>query len=182
MARMNFERENIEEFDKRVVSVRRVAKVRAGSKRLRFSALVVAGDRKGRVGLGLGRGADTRSAIDKGFRYAKAHLVRMELIGDTIPHEVFKKYRGAKVMIKPAGPGTGIIASSPVRAVLELTGVRNVLSKQLGSANEVTNTYCVFEALRVLRKARILARRTEMKKKQLIRKRNVTKRINKKKK
>lgn len=154
-----------DEYDRKVVSVRRVAKVRSGSKRLRFSALVVAGNRKGRVGVGLGRGQDTRSAIDKGFKYAKAHSVNVELVGDTIPHAVYKKYKAAKLILKPAGPGTGIIASAPVRAVLELSGVRNVLSKQIGASSELTNAYCAYEALLSLRKSRVLEKRTEKLKK-----------------
>ncbi len=154
-----------EEYDRKVVSVRRVAKVRSGSKRLRFSALVVAGNRKGRVGVGLGRGQDTKSAIDKGFKYAKSHSVNVELVGDTIPHAVYKKFRAAKLILKPTGPGTGIIASAPVRAVLELSGVRNVLSKKLGSSSEVTNAYCTYEALLSLRKSRVLEKRTEKLKK-----------------
>lgn len=149
----------IGDFDRKVVSVRRVAKVGSGSKRLRFSSLVVAGDKKGNVGVGLGRGADTRASIEKGYKRAVASAVKVELLGDTIPHEVVTKFRAAKVLIKPAGPGTGIIASAPVRAVLELAGVRNVLTKQLGSPNEVTNTYAVLEAMKSLCGGRIIARR-----------------------
>ncbi|MFH1547189.1 MAG: 30S ribosomal protein S5 [bacterium] len=152
----------IEDFDKRVVSVRRVAKVRAGSKRLRFSALVIAGNKKGKLGIGLGRGQDTRSAIEKGFKYAKSHSVRVEITGDTIPHEVVNKFRAAKLILKPAGPGTGLIASSSVRAVLELAGLKNVLSKQLGASNEVTNAYCAFESLKLLRRDRVLQRRARI--------------------
>jgi small subunit ribosomal protein S5 len=151
-----------DEFDRKVVSVRRVAKVGTGSKRLRFSALVVAGNRKGTIGVGLGRGQDTKRAIEKGFKYAKSHSTKVEIMGDTIPHEVFMKYRAAKLIIKPAGPGTGLIASSAVRSVLELAGIRNVLSKQLGSSNEVTNAYCAYEALKSLRKTRILEKRNAL--------------------
>jgi small subunit ribosomal protein S5 len=151
----------IGDFDRKVVSVRRVAKVRSGSKRLRFSSLVVAGNRKGKVGIGLGRGADTRKSIDKAYKRAVANAVEIELIGDTIPHQVETKYRAAKVLIKPAGAGTGVIASAPVRAVLELAGVRNVLTKQLGSPNEVTNAYATFEAVQQLKKNRIMKRKNK---------------------
>ncbi len=144
------------EFDRRVIDIRRVAKVRAGAKRLRFSALVVTGDRKGKVGIALGRAGDTRSAIDKAARKAEADMVSIDMIGDTIPHEIFMKYSAAKVLIKPAGPGTGIIASSAVRAVMEVVGIRNVLTKQLGSDNPISNAYCAFEALKALRKRRVL--------------------------
>lgn len=152
----------IEDFDRRVVSVRRVAKVGSGAKRLRFSSLVVAGNKKGKVGIGLGRGQDTKSAIEKGFKYAKSHSVRVETVGDTIPHEVMMKFRAAKLMLRPAGPGTGLIASASVRAVLELTGLKNVLTKQLGASNEVTNAYCTLEALKSLRKDRVIQRRNRM--------------------
>lgn len=148
------------EFDRKVISIRRVAKVRAGAKRLRFSVLVVVGDRKGRVGIGLGRSGDTRSAIEKAVKYATSHLTSIALVGDTIPHEVKMKFRAAKVLIKPAGPGTGVIASNSVRSVMELAGVRNVLTKQLGSRSPINNTYCAFEALKSLDKKRILERKS----------------------
>lgn len=148
------------EFDRKVISIRRVAKVRAGAKRLRFSVLVVVGDRKGRVGIGLGRSGDTRSSIEKAVKYATAHLMNIALIGDTIPHEVEMKFRAAKVIIKPAGPGTGVIASNAVRSVMELAGVRNVLTKQLGSRSPINNTYCTLKALESLDKRRIVARQS----------------------
>ncbi|MEA3357446.1 MAG: 30S ribosomal protein S5 [Patescibacteria group bacterium] len=149
------------EFDRKVVSVRRVAKVRAGAKRLRFSAMVVVGDKKGRLGVGLGRGADTRKAIDKAMRYAIAHVVRIDMINDTVPHEYFHKYGAAKLVLRPAGQGTGIIASSHVRAVMEMAGIKNVLTKQLGSKNQISNTYCAFEALKLMKKDRIMKKRSE---------------------
>lgn len=155
------------EFDRKVISIRRVAKVRAGAKRLRFSATVVVGDRKGKVAVALGRGGDVRSAIEKAAKYGSAHLVQIDLIGDTVPHEVTAKYAAAKVMLKPAGPGTGVIASGTIRSVMELAGVRNVLTKQLGSSSPVSNAYCAFEALKQLSKKRILERRSEMLKKKI---------------
>lgn len=154
-------RDRSDEYDRKVINIRRVAKVRAGAKRLRFSAMVAVGDRKGRVCVAVGRGGDTRSAINKAYAYGSTHLVPIELIGDTIPHEVFMKYRAAKLLIKPAGPGTGVTASGPVRAVMEVAGVKNILSKQLGSDNPITNAYCAFEALKALRKKRVLAKRTK---------------------
>ena len=155
------QRRKQDEFDRKVINIRRVAKVRAGAKRLRFSAMVAVGDRKGKVCVAVGRGGDTRSAINKAVKYASAHLVKIDLIGDTIPHEVMMKYRAAKIVIRPAGPGTGIIASGPVRAVMEVAGVRNVLTKQLGSDNPITNAYCAFEALKSLDKKRILELRNK---------------------
>lgn len=149
------------DLEKRMICIRRVAKVTSGAKRLRFSALVAVGDRKGKVGVGLGRGADPSSAIDKGGKYASTHLAQIELIGDTIPHEIVHKYSAAKVMLKPAGAGTGIIASNAVRSVLEVAGVKNALTKQLGSKDPVANSYCAFEALKLLRNKRILAKKAE---------------------
>ncbi len=148
-------------YDRKVVDIRRVAKVRAGARRLRFSSMVVVGDRKGRVGVAIGRAADTRSSIEKAAKKAEKRMVKIDLIGDTIPHKMEHKYGAAEIMIKPAGPGTGVIASNAIRSVMELAGVRNVLTKQLGSQNPVTNTYCVFEALKKLDKTRIVRKMKE---------------------
>jgi small subunit ribosomal protein S5 len=148
-------------YDRKVVDIRRVAKVRAGARRLRFSSMVVVGDRKGRVGVAIGRAADTRSSIEKAAKKAEKRMVKIDLIGDTIPHRLEHKYGAAEIMIKPAGPGTGVIASNAIRSVMELAGVRNVLTKQLGSQNPVTNTYCVFEALKKLDKTRIIRKMKE---------------------
>ena len=149
-------------YDNKTVSIRRVAKVTSGAKRLRFSAIVVAGDRKGSVGVGLGRGVDTRSAISKGTRVAEKNMVKIELVGDTIPHEVVQKTGAAKVLLRPARPGTGVIAGPSARAVLELAGIENVYAKLLGTNNLVANTYCTFEALKSLRKDRVLKKMTKM--------------------
>jgi len=170
------------EFDRKVISIRRVAKVRAGAKRLRFSVLVVAGDKKGRLGLGLGRGSDTRSAIEKAVKYATSHMTSIALVGDTIPHEMETKFRAAKIIIKPAGPGTGVIASNAVRSVMELAGVRNVLTKQLGSRSPINNTYCAFEALKSLDKRRIMEKKTARFKSKLAKKKDEAARTKTKKK
>ncbi len=150
-------------YDNKTVSIRRVAKVTSGAKRLRFSAIVVAGDRNGSVGVGLGRGVDTRSAIAKGTRVAEKSMIKIETIGDTIPHEVVQKTGAARVLLRPAKPGTGVIAGPSARAVLELAGIENVYAKLLGSNNLVANTYCTFEALKSLRKDRVLRKMTKMK-------------------
>ncbi len=149
-------------YDNKTVSIRRVAKVTAGAKRLRFSAIVVVGDRNGSVGVGLGRGVDTRSAVAKGARVAEKSMVKIEVIGDTIPHEVVMDYGASKVLLRPARPGTGVIAGPSARAVLELAGIENVYAKLLGSSNLIANTYCTFEALKSLRKARVLRKMTKM--------------------
>lgn len=143
------------EFDQRIVEIRRVAKVGAGSKRLRMSVIVVIGDKKGRVGVGLGRGADVRAASNKAYKKAKNSLIFVNLKDDTIPHEITQKYKAAKVFLKPAAPGTGVIAGSSVRAVLELAGVKDILSKVMGTNNKVTNVYCTIEALKNLKSDRL---------------------------
>lgn len=149
-------------YDTKTISVRRVAKVNKGGKRLRFSAMVVAGDRKGRVGVGLGRGADPRSAIEKGENKASKSMQRIELIGDTIPHEIEHKFGAARILLRPANPGTGVIAGSSVRTVLELAGIENVYGKLLGSNDPIANAYCVFEALQELRNGRVLIKMKKM--------------------
>src|SRR5690606_26273874 len=145
-------------YDRRTVAIRRVAKVTAGGKRLRFSAVVVAGDRKGSVGVALGRGLDTRSAVSKAERKASQNMVKIEVVGDTIPHEIRHKFGAAEVLLRPARPGAGIIAGSAARTVLEMAGIENVYCKQLGTNNLIANTYCTFEALQLLRKERVLKR------------------------
>ena len=149
-------------FDKKSLHIRRVAKVTKGGKRLRFSTIVVIGDHNGTVGVGLGRGADVRSAIQKGERIATKTATKIELIGDTIPHEIIHKVGASKILLRPAKPGTGVIAGSSVRTVLELAGVDNVYGKVLGSNEPNANAYCTFEALKKLRKGRVLERMSGM--------------------
>lgn len=149
-------------YDKRMVNVRRVAKVHAGGKRLRFSAMVVAGDRKGMVGVGLCKGMDTKAAIEKAEKRASSRMKRVELVGDTIPHEVLHKYGAAMVLLRPARPGTGIVSGAAGRNVLEMTGIENVYCKQLGTNDLIANTYCVYEALLTLKKGRVLERMRKM--------------------
>jgi len=157
-------------YDSKTVSIRRVAKVTKGGKRLRFSAMVIAGDRNGSVGVGLGKGVDTRSAVQKGERIATKAMTKIELAGDTIPHEVLYKQGAAKVLLRPARPGTGVIAGSSVRVVLELAGIDNVYGKLIGTTDSIASAYCTFEALKSLRSGRVLSKmrnmreRVEMKK------------------
>jgi small subunit ribosomal protein S5 len=149
-------------YDTKTVSVRRVAKVNKGGRRLRFSAMVVAGDRKGKVGVGLGKGADPRSAIEKGEKKAAKAMEQIDLVGDTIPHELEHKFGAAKVLLRPANPGTGVIAGSSVRTVLELAGIENVYAKLLGSNDPIANAYCAYEALLELRSERVLKKMKDM--------------------
>ena len=149
-------------YDKKALPIRRVAKVTKGGRRLRFSTVVVVGDRKGSVGVALGRGSDVKSSIDQGERLAIKSMKKIELVGDTIPHEIEHKYGAAKVLLRPARPGTGIIAGSSVRTVLDLAGIDNVYGKILGSNEPNVNAYCTFEALQMLRKGRVLRKMSKM--------------------
>lgn len=135
------------QFDERVVNVDRVARVVKGGRRFRFRALVVVGDRKNKVGIGIAKGADVTAAINKATEVAKKHMVTAILYKDTLPHEAEAKVGGAHILIKPASPGTGLIAGGVVRTVLEVAGVKNALSKSLGSANKANTAYATIAAL-----------------------------------
>lgn len=147
------------ELDIRIVDVTRVAKVIQGGRRFAFRALIVVGDNNGRVGVGLGKARAVQDAIRKATDRARANMQRVEIVGSTIPHEVIQKYGSAKVMLKPASPGTGVIAGGGVRAVLEAAGVRDVLTKSLGSPNKLNTTYATFEGLCSLKNINEEARR-----------------------
>lgn len=134
-------------FDERVLFVNRVARVVKGGRRFRFQALVVAGDRRGQVGMGVSKGADVTSAITKATNVAKKHLVKLPINNGTLTHDVEAKVGGSKILIKPAAPGTGLIAGGVVRIILEVAGYENVLSKSLGSNNKVNTAYATLEAL-----------------------------------
>jgi small subunit ribosomal protein S5 len=135
------------QFDERVVHIDRVARVVKGGRRFRFRALVVVGDRKNRVGVGSGKGADVTAAVTKATEVAKKHFVTVPVHNGTIPHEAEAKVSGARILIKPASPGTGLIAGGTVRVVLEVAGVSNVLSKSLGSSNKTNAAYATIAAL-----------------------------------
>ena len=141
----------ISEFEEKIVQVNRVSKKTKGGNRIGFSVLMVVGDKKGRVGVGLGKAPDVMSAARKGASYAKKHLITVPMINSTITHEVFKKHGAAKILIKPASEGTGVIAGGAVRAVVEAAGIRNILSKVLGTKNQASNVYATLEALKSLR-------------------------------
>jgi len=140
-----------DEFDQKVIDIARVTRVMAGGKRMSFRACVVVGDHKGRVGMGLRKGADVSVAINKAVRAAKKRLFKVQIINDTIPCRVYLKYGAAKVMLKPAPSGTGVIAGGAVRAVLELAGIKNVVSKMTGSKNKVNNVQAALLALSSLK-------------------------------
>lgn len=136
------------EFEEAVVQVNRVSKKTQGGNQLRFSILVVVGDKKGKVGVGLGKARDVRSAITKASAYAKKHLISVPLRGTTIPLSQRVNYGAGEVLIKPAPAGTGIIAGGAIRVVFELAGIHDGVGKILGTKNKITNIYATIEALR----------------------------------
>ncbi|MBI5449149.1 30S ribosomal protein S5 [Candidatus Gottesmanbacteria bacterium] len=136
------------EYAEKIVQINRVSKKTKGGNKIGFSVLVVAGDRKGRVGVGLGGAPDVSSAVRKAVTYAKKHLITVPMHGTTIPHEIRLKRGAAQILLKPAPPGTGVIAGGAVRAVVEAAGIRDIVSKILGSKNQASNVYATLEALK----------------------------------
>lgn len=148
-----FEETKIEkEFQEKVVQVNRVSKKTKGGNKISFSVLVAVGDRKGRVGVGLGKAHDVAMAVSKAVEYAKRHLITIPLRGTTIPHDVRVKRGAAEVLLKPAPPGSGVIAGGAVRAVVEAAGIRDISSKVLGTKNQASNVYACLKALKQLKK------------------------------
>lgn len=136
------------EYQELVINIDRVARVVKGGRRFRFKALVVVGNDKNKVGIGVAKGADVQAAIAKATDVAKKHIINIATDKDTIPHDCEIQYSGARVMMKPASPGTGIIAGGVVRSIIGVTGIRDILTKSLGSTNKVNIAYATIEALR----------------------------------
>ena len=153
-----YRNEQVSEFKERLVAVNRVSKTVKGGRNMRFSALVVVGDEKGRVGAGMGKAAEIPEAIRKAVEDAKKHLVTVPLDGTTIPHNVTGYFSTAKVVLLPAPEGTGVIAGGAARAVLEMAGVRNIRTKSFGTNNPINMVKATLEALKQLRSAEDVAK------------------------
>jgi small subunit ribosomal protein S5 len=143
------------EFEELIVQINRVSKKTKGGNKVGFSALTVVGDKKGRVGVGLGKAPDVASAIRKGIAYAKKHLVQVPLVNGSIPFRIDIKLGAARIMLKPAPHGSGVIAGGAVRSVVTLAGIENISSKVLGTRNKISNIYATLEALRRVSERRV---------------------------
>jgi small subunit ribosomal protein S5 len=145
------------DLSERVVSLNRVAKVMKGGRRFSFSALIVVGDQNGRVGAGLGKAREVPEAIRKGVEVAKRNMITVPMVGSTIPHEVRHKWGAARIMLKPAAPGTGVISGGAMRAVIELAGIKDILTKSTGTNNPINTVRATMDALQSLRTAQEVA-------------------------
>lgn len=152
MARDNFEKPEVKEFEEKVIQISRVSKKTKGGNKAGFSVLMVVGDKKGKVGVGLGKAGDVLAAIKKAIKKAKKKLISVPLDGTTIPFAITVKKGAGKVMLKPSTKGTGVIAGGPVRAVVEAAGVRDITCKIMGSDNQASSVYATFEALKQISK------------------------------
>jgi small subunit ribosomal protein S5 len=143
------------EFDQKLLDLARVTRVVKGGRRFRFRATLVIGDRKGRVGVGVAKGADVSDAIQKAYNDAKKSMITVKLSGNTIPHDVKMKLGSAKILLKPASEGRGVIAGGAVRAVVDLAGIRDIVSKSMGTSNKLNVARATIEALKSLKAPRV---------------------------
>ncbi len=139
------------EFEEKIIKINRVSKKTKGGNKISFSVLAVIGDKKGKVGVGFGKAPDTVSAIQKAIRLGKRNLFKISLKGNTIPHEVYIKRGAAKILLKPAPDGTGVIAGGAVRAVVDAAGIKNIVAKILGTRKKISNVYATIAALKKLK-------------------------------
>ncbi|MCL4546010.1 MAG: 30S ribosomal protein S5 [Chloroflexi bacterium] len=167
MPRTEINRDNLEE---RVVDIRRVTKVVKGGRHFTFSVVAVVGDRQGHVGAGIGKAGEVADAIRKAVEDAKKHIVTVQLAEHTIPHETSARFCASSVLLRPASPGTGVIAGAAVRAVVEVAGVRDVLSKTIGSSSKVNTVAATIEALQTLQTPQQVAARRGIPVERLLRK------------
>lgn len=162
--RKSFRKKEPKEFDEEVIQIDRVTRVVKGGRKLRFRATVAIGNRKGKVGIGVGKSQEVTGAIQKAIAKAKKVLTTVTLDGSTIPHELKVKIKSSKITFLPAAPGTGVIAGGPIRKVLELAGVKDILSKSYGTTNKLNNTKATFAALQMLRETPHMEKRKAKKK------------------
>ncbi len=154
-----FKKREPKEFSEEVIQIDRVTRVVKGGRKLRFRATVAIGNKKGKVGIGVGKSKEVTGAIQKAISKAKKSLITVPIDGATIPHNVKIKYKSSKIIFMPAGPGTGIIAGGPIRKVLDLAGIKDILSKSFGTTNKVNNTKATYEALSRLQETPGMAKR-----------------------
>lgn len=145
-----YQNTEIKEYEETVIEIKRISKKTKGGNQIRFSALVVVGNKKGKVGLGLSKAGDVRNAIRKSISQAKRNLLVVPLKGNTVPFSVEEKFSAARVILKPAPPGSGVIAGGPMRVVLEAAGVRDAVGKILGTKNKASNVYATLKALKTI--------------------------------
>src|SRR3990167_8861993 len=146
-----FRKQNIDGIEEKVLLIKRVSKKIPGGNYVTFSALVTVGDRKGKVGVGIGRGLEVPPAIQKAISQAKKNMIEVPIFNETLPHEIIMKYKSARLLLKPAPPGTGLKLGGVVRAVLDIAGVNNASGKIRGTRNQITNAYAVIEAIKKLK-------------------------------
>jgi len=155
----DFQRKEVKEFEEEVIEIARVTKVVKGGRKLRFRATVAIGNKKNRVGLGMGKSHEVTGAIQKAIARAKKDMITVLLDGTTIPHDVYIKFKTSKILLMPAAPGTGIIAGGSIRKLLELAGVKDILGKALGTNNKVSNAKATIELLRLLRSTPVMEKK-----------------------